>query len=343
MKTIAMYLPQYHSIPENDRRIYPGYTEWDLVKKAEPLFENHYQPRIPLGYNYYNLSDWRVLDSQAELALQYGIDGFCFYHYYFNHNKIVMNNPLLLLLERRSIQIEFCLCWANESWGEKGNIWTNRFQSHETIIQEYGDEKEWEAHYNYLNRFFADERYIKINNKPVFVIYKPEDIKMFSQMSQKCNHLAVKDGFDGIYFIGINTWNKLDGMDAVLFHAPNCGFCRGNNDELKNGVLLKDYNAVWERILSIEMDNRKAYYGSFVDFDNTSRYGNNHSLCMKNAGLDAFTYYFEKAVQKNIKANNELIWINAWNEWSEGNYLEPDEKNRYRYLEAIRNIYKKLT
>ena len=347
MKTIAMYLPQYHCIPENDRRIYKGFTEWDLVKKAQSLFDGHYQPRIPLGANYYNLLNLETFKWQSALAKQYGIDAFCFYHYYFDHQSVVMNRPLKLLLDNKEIAINYCFCWANESWGKNGNKWTNQFNAFgfggEEIIQKYGSKIDWELHYQYMRKFFIDYRYLKINDKPIFVIYKPEDIKDLSLMTALWNKLAIKDGFSGVYFIGINIWEKLEGLNAVLYHAPNCGYyLKNNNLEVKNGVLLKDYKKVWENILSLSsVSDCKTYFGGFIDFDNTPRYGNSHSLCMKGISPDIFSYYYEQLVLKNIMHSNELIWINAWNEWGEGNYLEPDEKNKYVFLESISCINKK--
>lgn len=194
MKIIAFYLPQFHDIPENDEWWGKGFTEWVNVKKAKPMYKGHEQPRVPLNNNYYNLLDDEVKVWQAELAKQYGIYGFCYYHYWFN-GKLLLEKPMSQMLSNKKIDIPFCICWANEPWtrawvGEKKVL----------ITQKYGKIDDWVKHFNYLLPFFKDNRYIKNDNKPFFVIYRPEIIGCLKEMVECWDRLAKKNGFKGIDF-----------------------------------------------------------------------------------------------------------------------------------------------
>ena len=165
MKIIAFYLPQFHEIPENNKWWGKGFTEWVNVKKARPLFENHNQPRVPLNKNYYNLLDEKTQKEQVKLANDYGLYGFCFYHYWFD-GKLLLEKPVEKFLENKSLDTHFCICWANEHWT---NAWANK-EAKVLIEQKYGNKKEWKEHFDYLLNFFKDDRYIKENNKPLLVI-----------------------------------------------------------------------------------------------------------------------------------------------------------------------------
>lgn len=353
MKVIANYLPQFHCIPENDERFGDGYTEWTAVRSAEPFFELHNQPRIPLDNNYYSLLDADILKWQCELARQYGIDGFAIYHYYFQNGRLALEKPAELLLRHQEIDISYFFIWANESWGRYRNSykrdgtinqWTSRFDSGKgpdiVFQQEYGDENQWRLHYEYVCQFFRDKRYILVEGKPVFAIYKPRDIADLKAMIRYWRKLAEQDGFPGLYIIGINIWEPEEEIDAVLFQAPNAAYhsCVRNTGE-KNGVITKDYRSVYDNMLKLErVDGKVTYFGGFVDFDNTPRYGSSHALCMENASPFLFEEYLKKIMEKNEKEKTPFLFINAWNEWGEGNYLEPDEKNGYAYLEAVSRV-----
>ncbi|MCD7820315.1 MAG: glycoside hydrolase family 99-like domain-containing protein, partial [Lachnospiraceae bacterium] len=172
VKIIPFYLPQFHTIPENDKWWGKGFTEWTNVRKAVPLFEGHQQPKLPLGDHFYNLLDDETKIWQAELAKQYGIFGFCYYHYWFKNGKRLLEKPAEQMLKNKDIDLPFCFCWANENWSRN---WDGG--NHEIIMaQEYGGKREWEMHFQYLLPFFRDKRYITMNGKPLFIIYKPEQI-----------------------------------------------------------------------------------------------------------------------------------------------------------------------
>lgn len=346
MKIIAMYLPQYYQTPINDQRFCPGYTEWYAVRQAIPYFEGHRQPRIPKDNNYYNLLNLETMIWQQKIARQYGVDGFCFYHYYFGSEKTALEKPAEIFLQHSDIDIEFCFCWANESWGQSGNRWSDKFANSESVdlIQTYGGKSQWILHYQYVSKFFKDDRYLKIDQKPIFLIYRPDDLIELSAMTDLWNNLAVSDGFAGVYFIGVNMNSSIHGINAVLYHAPNCAYYKKNTTVgYYNGVMVKDYETVWKNILALNHNgNQKAYYGGFVDFDNTPRYGNIHGMCMINNQIDVFEKYFGQLVLKNQQAHNEILWINAWNEWGEGNYLEPDQQVGCDYLKIVNDLCKKV-
>ena len=196
MKIIAFYLPQFHNIPENDEWWGKGFTEWTNVKKAKPLFKGHEQPKIPLNNNYYNLLDDDVKIWQANLAKKYGIYGFCYYHYWFN-GKMLLEKPMEQMLANKKVDIPFCISWCNEPWT---SIWVGNEQR-VLISQHYGNEDNWINHYNYISKFFKDDRYIFIDGKPLLVIYRPEVIPKINEMLEVFNRCAIKDGFSGLTFM----------------------------------------------------------------------------------------------------------------------------------------------
>lgn len=195
MRTIAFYLPQFHAISENDAWWGEGFTEWVNVKAATPLYDGHDQPRVPLNKNYYNLLDIDVMAWQVDLAKQYGVYGFCFYHYWFD-GKLLLEKPVEQYLEHKELELPFCMCWANEHWT---NTWVS--QKNQVLIeQRYGGPAEWEQHFNYLLPFFQDSRYIKNDGKPLMVIYRPEIIECLNEMLDYWQELAKQNGLPGLDF-----------------------------------------------------------------------------------------------------------------------------------------------
>ena len=195
-KVLALYLPQFHRIKENDEWWGPGFTEWTNVKNAVPLFEGHDQPVVPLHQNYYNLLDNDTIKWQIDIAKKHGVYGFCFYHYWFD-GHMLLEKPMENMLADPALNIPYCICWANENWT---NAWKADGDVKTLIQQSYGREDEWERHFNYLLQFFRDPNYIVENNKPFFVIYRPEIIPCLNEMLDYWQALAVKNGFDGMTF-----------------------------------------------------------------------------------------------------------------------------------------------
>lgn len=361
MNTIAMYLPQFHRIPENDRWWGEGYTEWTAVKKAEKLFEEHNQPRVPMDDNYYNLLEKSTMQWQAELAQKYKVDGFCFYHYYFKEGKKVLEKPAENLLAWKDINMPFCFCWANVTWArtwskiDNSTWWTDKFEKGKQeessngilLEQDYGSEKDWKEHFYYLLPFFGDERYIKYEGKPVFLIYVPEKIYCLQRMIRYWNELAHQENIPGIYVIGANINHKMSGIDGILMLSPTANLnIELANKQLKSyksqGVSVYDYTDMWNVSLKMKkIPESETYFGAVVDFDDTPRRGEN-GFCLRGTTPELFEENFYKLLEKSAALNNEFVFINAWNEWGEGMYLEPDEKNGFRYLEAVKRCVEKI-
>lgn len=355
VKIIAMHLPQYHRIPENDKWWGDGFTEWRNVKWAEPLYNGHIQPRIPIHHEYYDLGQRQTLKKQMNLAKKYGIDGFCFYHYWFNGKKL-LEKPIESLLQEREDVLPFCLCWANESWTR---TWDGISSQKETlIVQEYGSQDQWSKHFEYLNQFFLHDKYIKKDGKPVLVIYKSTEIEKREEMFSLWNVLAKKSGFPGIFII--HTQRSVVSRDlpiiadGVMDFEPFATLTRLRNGKRYDMVNMHfgnkkynrqvcyetiDYEKFCNYMVSRYVFSRKEHYlGFFTGWDNTPRLREKTVTIFENNTPDIFKKYFEIQYRKSERMNNEFLFINAWNEWGEGTFLEPDEKYKYGYLDAIRFV-----
>ncbi len=348
MKTLTMYLPQFHRVIENDNWWGEGFTEWTAVRSAFPLFDGHNQPRVPLHKNYYDLLQKDTMLWQADLMKSYGIDGQCIYHYYFKDGRRILEKPAENLLNWKDVSMPFCFCWANGSWTRTwsklgGNSWADKFEKTDNkdngngilLEQKYGREREWKEHFEYLLPFFEDERYIKLDGKPVFAIFDTGLIPCIYQMIDYWKELSRLAGFPGLYFIGMNSLNMQKGFDAVLMNAPHM-FWNLETVRRKNNVMRPDYQETWDNILKMPpIRGMKTYFGGVSDCDDSPRRGNN-GVSFSGFSLDAFRNGMIGLYRKSSYLNNEFVFINAWNEWGEGMYLEPDEKNGYGYLEAIK-------
>ena len=360
IKNIAMYLPQFHRVKENDQWWGDGYTEWVAVKNADRLFETHNQPREPLDDDYYDLLSKKTIAKQAALAEEYGIDGFCFYHYYFKEGRKILEKPAENLLEWKDINMPFCFCWANETWARTWskatlkNVWSDIYENNEKtdnkngilLEQKYGREKQWKEHIDYLLPFFLDERYIKYNGAPVFLVYRPNLIACFQEMIYFWKNYVKKFGIKDLHIIGMNVTEKIGGMDAALIHGPSMywlpnAYGRDIKKEYVNGVRNYSYEQLWINALEAKpVSGCKTYYGGFVDYDDTPRRGKN-GVFLRDVTIQKFEKFMSLIVEKNICAGNEYQFINAFNEWGESMYLEPDKKNGYSFLEAIKRIKQK--
>ncbi|MGF1873689.1 glycosyltransferase WbsX family protein [Photobacterium indicum] len=369
MKIIPFYLPQFHQIPENDEWWGKGFTEWTNMKKATKLFDSHYQPRVPLNNNYYDLSDVEVLRWQCKIAKEHGIYGFCFYHYWFNGHKL-LEKPMELLLNNPDIDIKFSVCWANENWN---NGWVSA-DNKILIGHDFNDENDWVDHFEYLLKFFKDPRYIIEDNKPILTIYVPHHISKLQAMLELWNSLAIDNGFDGLKFIHQHVNSYLDKtMDKSLFNygiqfqpqyinmineshfrqlmniwipkltsivQKNFGLHLKRNRKNQK-VTIKSYDDAWEKILSLKPSKKGDLPCAFVDWDNTPRKGHRGS-CYVGSTPDKFENYLSKLIIKaRDEYNTDKIFLFAWNEWAEGGYLEPDEKYKYGYLKAVKNALEK--
>jgi len=359
IKVIAFYLPQYHELEVNNKWWGKGFTEWVNVKRAKPLFDDHYQPRIPLNNNYYNLSDPKIMQWQAETAKKYGVYGFCFYHYWFN-GKPLMEEPLLNLLNS-DLELQYCFCWANESW-------TNGWAGNDVSIileQKYGSKEEWKEHFMFLLPFFRDKRYINENNMPLIVIYRPYLYAHMKEMLEYWKTLAKDNGFAGLkiasqrYEDPQKNKSILNYMDYNIEYQPDFKEKMTPLKSVKSKVhryILKtfnkdvslhkrinkaepnkyDYDKIWQEIINSQPISDRAIAGGFTDWDNTARHGNRGQV-LTGVSPEKFGRYMELQI-KHIKKdyNNNYMFLFAWNEWGEGGYLEPDVKHGYGFLEELK-------
>lgn len=349
-KIVAFYLPQFHEIRENSEWYGAGFTDWVAVKNAKPLFPGHRQPKEPLNQNYYDLTNAETIKWQAKIAREYGVDGFCFYHYWFDSDTRLLEKPAEILLQHQDIDISYCFSWANESWKrtwsniEKGNVWCDAFDYKQKNYgngllakQRYGREEEWQKHIEYLLPFFCDKRYLKIDGKPVFVVYQPCDIFCIKAMLEFWKDKMAEYGINGLYLIGA-SYGKMysKNMDINYNHEPGTAFalCREQAKYTKSpeGIEFFDYDIVWRQILDQIEENKLPC--AFTGFDASPRKGYK-GVIVKESTPKKFEYYFGKLLEKSIQNKAPLLFINAWNEWGEGMNLEPSEENGYQYLEAI--------
>ena len=369
MKIIPLYLPQFHTIPENDEWWGKGFTEWVNVREAKPLFEGHNQPRVPFNNNYYDLSDIETLKWQCRIAKEYGIYGFCMYHYWFN-GHLLLEKPMEMLLAHPEIDIKYCISWANHDWTDAWKA-SNR-QPKVLIAHNFDDEKDWVDHFNYLLPFFKDPRYMTENNKPLMVIYIPNIIRKLKKMLDVWSQMARDNGFDGLTFIYQSAASSFDNSwDHSLFDygvEMNPGYVglanRQKNSsffpklmkyshEIKRFLHIRrsllpqkkitevskaDYDYTWQRILELRPISNapKMIPCAFTDWDNTPRHKERGYL-FQGVSPDKFKSYFKQLIDntKNFY-DTDMIFVFAWNEWAEGGYLEPDEKNGFAFLEAIK-------
>jgi len=362
MKIMCMYLPQYHTFPENDEWWGEGYTEWVAVKKGKPLYKGHVQPRVPKDGHYYDLEKEAVetFTKQAELAREFGVYGFSMYQYYFKGRKL-MEKPLEILLAHKEIDLKFNLCWANESWTR---TWYG-LENQVLMEQSYGDEKDWREHFDYLLEFFKDDRYIKVNNKPVYQIYKTFDIPCFKEMAECFNKWAVEAGFAGVFFISAKTAAGFEErnecrelIDGYYYFEPGFSLKYGiskpgmmkYNASVAINTLLNKFrgeggkklerfiNADWIYEAITKRDYPEDEFpGLIPDWDNTPR-RSYKGLVYKGTSPEKFEKALMSLKDKKKNHENDFVYINAWNEWGEGAYLEPDEYRGYDYLKAIKRV-----
>lgn len=348
VRIIAFYLPQFHRIKENDEWWGEGYTEWVKVKSAKKYFKWQTQPKIPLNNYYYDLLKDDVLAEQAKTARNYGVDGFCYYHYWFRGKKL-LEKPIEKMLNNKEVKIPFCLSWANHRWTR---IWDG--DSDEVLMEmDYGIESDWLDHIKYLGQYFLDDRYIKIGDRPIFLIYQTSDFNYFDRMLDIWNTYLHQIGLGDIYLIEtFNFFQKKSNSaksEAVLLFEPMYTLSHDNSifertvNFLKRKIkstespTVRSYNRVWNKILNRKISiDKKIVYCSFANWDNTSR-KHERGIVFKGSSSRKFYIYIKKLLLKSSIENNNFLFINAWNEWSEGAYLEPDLENGYSYLEAIFN------
>lgn len=356
MKIIAYYLPQFHEIGENNQWWGKGFTEWTNVKKAKPLYPTHKQPVVPLGHRYYNVLDKSTVEWQTKLMHHYGVYGFCYYHYWFE-GDMLLEKPVKNLLEWKDINQKFCFCWANHDWMKK-----NKDKKLRKILkkQTYGNQLEWESHIAYLMEYFKDDRYIKINNKPVFVIYLPQNVPELERRLAYYDKICKENGFAGIYLVESVHGVKKSGVvkcsdlaSAVTLREPTVALGERNFFQKANHIyksrvsgaklnepMIYQYEKITKQ--SIQLLNRsqcekQIFPGVFTGWDSTPRHGLN-GFVIENNHSKLFEFYLREIKEYLNKQREPYVFLNAWNEWAEGMYLEPDEKKEFQMLEVIQAV-----
>lgn len=352
-RLIAFYLPQYHPIPENDKWWGKGFTEWTNVTKAKPLFPGHVQPKLPSDLGFYDLRVPEIRNAQAELAQKHGVYGFCYWHYWFGNGRKLLDQPLNDMLKSGKPDFPFCLAWANENWT---GIWHG--SPDKTLVgQTYPGKSDYLNFFHSILPALSDYRYIRIDDKPLFIIYKPlnhPDLKYFIDIFQ---NEAIKAGFCGLHIAGFSdstpyvpSNHNLDSLifsnfSNLLLSSKNIAspeYYRRKFNQFfhllnKHPIKVFSYKSAIKRWMEYEDLPFKYYPVIFPNWDNSPRSGNK-SIIVTNSTPDLFKQHLTDALKKieGRSDSDKIIFIKSWNEWAEGNYMEPDALWGTKYLEKIR-------
>ena len=376
-RIIGLYLPQYHPIPENDEWWGKGFTEWNNVVKAKPLFRGHYQPHLPADLGFYDLRLPEVREQQAELAREAGLEGFCYYHYWFGNGKQLLQRPFEEVLASGKPNFPFCLCWANHDWTSKTWEKGSSLRRDTMIMKMEYSREDYVRHFNYLLPAFRNPRYIKVDGKPLFAVWAPRNIpdgKEFIDLWQK---MAQENGLKGIHFVGQtdNTGKALSGKKANYYSADmakdyyksvlDMGFDAVMSQGYRRAVALAQGRAKMMlkllSFISFMPTYSKIDYGRLMDnyyveedrwenvyptllpqWDRTPRAGSKTEI-VTGTSPEKFQHYTEQAIQiiANKQPEHQILFLKSWNEWGEGNYVEPDQKFGHGWLQAIGNAMRK--
>ncbi|MBC7919878.1 MAG: glycoside hydrolase family 99-like domain-containing protein [Ferruginibacter sp.] len=352
LRPIAIYLPQFHPIPENDAWWGKGFTEWTNVTKARPLFEGHYQPHLPADLGFYDLRLPEARAAQAALAKQYGIYGFCYYHYWFNGRRI-LERPFEEVLASGKPDFPFMLCWANENWTRR---WDGLEQ--EVLLKQEYSPVDDQVHVRDLCRAFADPRYIRVAGKPVFVVYRPALFPDIRKTADCWREEARRQGIGELYLVyvqgfGNNTDPAEIGFDAALEFQPDFGNLPARQvgtfrDRLLNRLKITPsayprnrifgYDAFIARMMAKPRPAFTCYPGVTPGWDNSPRRTTDAHI-LTGSTPDLYGKWLQHTVNRfrPPSSDENFLFINAWNEWAEGNHLEPCQKWGRSYLETTRN------
>ena len=358
LRLIAFYLPQYHPIPENDEWWGKGFTDWRNVAKAKPLFRGHPQPHRPGELGFYDLRDPGVRAAQAALAREHGIFGFCYYHYWFN-GKRLLERPFQEVLSSRKPELPFCLCWANENWTR---AWDGRDQ--QVIVEQAYSHDDDRAHIRTLMPACHDDSYIRIHGKPIFLVYRAEELPDPAHTAAIWREEAHRAGLGELFLARVESFAggvdpKSIGFDAAVEFAPEWRNVRKLKRErnpyrifAKIGLFedayrkhrIIRYQSLVDRRLAEEFPDYLFFRCVTPRFDNSPRRSEGAAIFL-DATPESYENWLDQVVRKTCgryRGDERIVFINAWNEWAEGNYLEPDESYGRAYLEATRKAVSKI-
>lgn len=349
IRPIAFYLPQYHPIPENDEWWGKGFTEWTNTVKAKPMFSGHYQPHLPADLGFYDLRVPEARKAQADMAKQYGLEGFCYYHYWFG-GKQLLERPFIEVLKTGEPDFGFCLCWANETWS---GVWHGE-PKRVLVEQFYPGVEDHQAHFDYLLPAFQDKRYITVDERPVFVIYRPMNIPELKNTLNLWRNMALKAGLKGLHLVGVgksrSDWDPKEyGFDAsinpripplrddwVSWRTPikKISHYRQIKKQLPT---IYSYEEVIPTLLKKLSPGIEDYPCVIPNWDNTPRSGS-RGLVLNGSTPELFRKHLREGISlaKNLPEKSRFLFIKSWNEWAEGNHLEPDVKYGHEYLKVLK-------
>ncbi|MGH9380124.1 MAG: glycoside hydrolase family 99-like domain-containing protein [Thermoanaerobaculia bacterium] len=343
VRVVCFYLPQFHSIPENDAWWGEGFTEWVKVRAAQPQFIGHYQPHQPGDLGYYDLRDTAVQRRQVELARLYGIEGFCFYVYWFG-GKRLLETPVENYLRDESLDLPFCLCWANENWSRR---WDGRH--HEILIAQDHSPADDIAFISHYARYLRDPRYIRIGGRPLLVVYRPGLLPSARKTAKRWRKWCRENGIGEIYLAYTRSFDSgapdRYGFDAAIEFPPNNAEYPKPPDRLV--PVREDFGSTvydWRSCVGRSEEYRDPGYRRFravcPGWDNTARRGDQGTVFLYNTP-DLYRRWLENAARDTVSRfddpDERLVFVNAWNEWAEGAYLEPNALHGYAYLQATRD------
>ncbi|MFC6714845.1 glycoside hydrolase family 99-like domain-containing protein [Branchiibius cervicis] len=347
IRPVAFYLPQFHPTPENDRFWGAGFTEWTNTARARALFPGHRQPHLPADLGFYDLRSPQARAAQSDLAQQYGVTAFAYWHYWFGGGRRILERPFAEVLASGVPSVQFCLAWANQSWtgvwhGDPGRV---------LIQQTYGGPQDYRAHFESVLPAFRDERYLRVDGKPVFYIFRPEELPHRHLFIDLWQQLAVQNGLPGLYLVAevsdllgrhpVYSDFAADGFDAAVHMRVPAQVTKAA--EQRNRWARKvlrwpetyAYSADWAYLSAGRDDLMPCVY---PNWDNTPRSGRD-GLVITGSRPDMFRRLVAGAAASTLPrpAQERLLWVKSWNEWAEGNYLEPDLEFGHGWLEALRD------
>ena len=350
LRLIAFYLPQFHPIPENDFWWGKGFTEWINVTRATPLFPGHYQPHLPADLGFYDLRVPEIRQAQADLAKEYGIYGFCYYHYWFQERRL-LERPFEEVLTSKKPEFPFCLCWANEHWTRR---WDG--QEKEVLMRQTYSPEDDARHFEWLRRAFDDPRYIRINGKPLFIVYRADQLPDPMATTTRWREQAAQSGLPGMFLAKVESFYDrtnptLFGFDAAIEFQPdmaNLGVSlkKGRYWEALRALRLSpqaygsqyilDYEIIINRMLKKPRPPYRYFPCVFPSWDNSPR-RRDKAYIFQNSTPERYERWLKMTIEKyRLEHGETFVFINAWNEWAESAHLEPCQKWGRAYLEATK-------
>ncbi len=355
-RIIALYLPQYHPFPENDQWWGKGFTEWTNVARARKLFPGHDQPHIPSDLGFYDLRLPEIREQQAELAREAGIEGFCYYEYWFGGGKRLMERPFEEVVSSGKPDYPFCLCWANHSWFKK--LWDPKNPGKDILLMEqtYPGIEDYTAHFMTLLPAFKDKRYIRVNGKPFYMIYDGIGFKDARGFIQTWRRLAKEHGLGDFYFVSTDYNSehykelKAKGFDAThnvdyvnIYHVSPIWkkACLTIGRKYLHIPMIYKYKDAIKYMLNPDCRKQDVIPVIVPNWDHTPRSGAK-GLVFTNSHPKYFKQLAMQAIEmvKHKPAEEQIIILKSWNEWGEGNYMEPDLKYGHGYIDALAEVIK---